>query len=159
MRCPLPLTSLVQWVSHPWLRHDECLDWEKGFRMHEKTIFNKRNTKVGSHIIKVRINLNNTYLYLKSVVVHYRLSGALLDVSNIKVVGNCHLVVEGCLSMEVSADFHIFCPKHGMELTGIINKVCTIYSKLLLSLFQNPEKHIHILKDIIIIHIWVKIVF
>lgn len=52
-----------------------------------------------------------------------RLEGALLDVSNLKIIGDRHLIVDGYLSMDVVADFHVFCPKLGQTLEGVINKV------------------------------------
>ncbi|GFS04604.1 DNA-directed RNA polymerase I subunit RPA43 [Elysia marginata] len=51
-----------------------------------------------------------------------RLEGALLDVKNLKVVGQRHLVVEGYISLEVEADFTVFCPQPGLILEGVINK-------------------------------------
>lgn len=51
-----------------------------------------------------------------------KLDGALLDVSEIKLLGNRHLIVDGYLSMEVVAKFHVFSPKPGMELEGTVNK-------------------------------------
>ncbi|CAL1547152.1 unnamed protein product [Lymnaea stagnalis] len=51
-----------------------------------------------------------------------RLQGALLDVNNLKIVGDRHLVVDGYLSMEVVADFYVFSPKLGQVLDGVINK-------------------------------------
>ncbi|XP_005098009.1 DNA-directed RNA polymerase I subunit RPA43 [Aplysia californica] len=51
-----------------------------------------------------------------------RLEGALLNVSDIKVIGDKHLIVDGYLSMMVIANFHVFCPQPGMELEGVVNK-------------------------------------
>ena len=59
-----------------------------------------------------------------------RLGGALVDVSSIQVVGERHLVVEGYASMQVQADFHVFCPSQGSDMEGTVNKVTYISSFL-----------------------------
>ncbi|KAH9493076.1 hypothetical protein Btru_022756 [Bulinus truncatus] len=51
-----------------------------------------------------------------------RLEGALLNVDSLKIVGDRHLIVEGYHSMEVIANFHIFSPRPGQVLEGVINK-------------------------------------
>ncbi|BFZ16193.1 hypothetical protein BsWGS_19232 [Bradybaena similaris] len=51
-----------------------------------------------------------------------RLEGSLLDVNNVKVIGDRYLIVNGYLSMEVIADFVVFSPQVGQKLEGVINK-------------------------------------
>ncbi|XP_059161921.1 DNA-directed RNA polymerase I subunit RPA43-like [Physella acuta] len=77
-----------------------------------------------------------------------KLEGALLDVNNLKVIGDSHLIVDGYLSMEVIADFHVFSPKPGQVLEGFINKCskshigCLVLDTFNASLTKSGSAHL-----------------
>ncbi|RUS87626.1 hypothetical protein EGW08_004611, partial [Elysia chlorotica] len=83
---------------------------------------------IRKHIFLHPVDKRRRYSALKSALLKDKrkysdkLHGALLDVKNLKVVGERHLVVEGYISMEVEADFAVFSPRPGLILEGIINK-------------------------------------
>ncbi|KAK3794186.1 hypothetical protein RRG08_049586 [Elysia crispata] len=83
---------------------------------------------IKKHIFLHPVDKKRRYSALKTALLKDKkkysdkLQGALLDVKNLKVVGERHLVVEGYISMEVEADFTVFSPRPGLILEGVINK-------------------------------------
>lgn len=65
----------------------------------------------------------SSQIIYESLLSFHRLEGSLLDVNNVKVIGDRYLIVNGYLSMEVIADFVVFSPQVGQKLEGVINKV------------------------------------
>uniref|UniRef100_A0A2C9LFR5 RPA43 OB domain-containing protein n=1 Tax=Biomphalaria glabrata TaxID=6526 RepID=A0A2C9LFR5_BIOGL len=103
------------------------------------------------HIFLHPADLKRKYHAVKSTLLRDkqkysdRLEGALLDVDNLKIVGDRHLIVEGYHSMEVIADFHVFSPRPGQVLEGVINKCskshigCLVLNTFNAALTQPPS--------------------